>query len=101
MRPGIDIEVVFTGPRPGEKLREELVADFESMFPTDHPKVNRLSAGVDVTEAEVVRLAREIEAVMWDDSEDLKRRIMLVAHRYSLDGTADLAGQAAGQPRTS
>jgi FlaA1/EpsC-like NDP-sugar epimerase len=86
LRPGSDIEVVFTGPRPGEKLREELVADFEQMEPTDHPTVMRLSASVAITQAEVMRLIDEICAIMWDDPADLRRRIHLVGRKYSLDG---------------
>ncbi|MBI2764332.1 MAG: polysaccharide biosynthesis protein [Chloroflexi bacterium] len=93
LRPGQDIEVVFTGPRPGEKLREELVADFEQMLVTDHPKVMRLTASVDVTEAEVVRLIDEIATVPANDAEELRRRIHLVARRYSLDMGDDTAAQ--------
>ncbi len=33
------IEIVFTGPRPGEKLFEELSSDGERLLPTCHPKV--------------------------------------------------------------
>ncbi|MCC6387357.1 MAG: polysaccharide biosynthesis protein [Dehalococcoidia bacterium] len=85
LRPGQDIEVVFTGTRPGEKLREELVADFEQMSPTEHPKVMRLSASIDVTEAEILRLIEEIAALVWDDADELRRRIHLVSRRYSLE----------------
>jgi FlaA1/EpsC-like NDP-sugar epimerase len=54
---GTDIEIRFTGSRPGEKLYEELFFDSESALPTDHPKVLRakngalptgLSTGVDL-----------------------------------------------------
>ena len=83
LRPGDDIEVVFTGPRPGEKLREELVADFEQMESTDHPKVMRLTATVEITEAEIRRLVDEVESVLWNDPEELRRRIHLVARKYS------------------
>jgi FlaA1/EpsC-like NDP-sugar epimerase len=38
-RPGEDIEMVFTGPRPGEKLFEELSVKGEDMQPTRHPKI--------------------------------------------------------------
>jgi FlaA1/EpsC-like NDP-sugar epimerase len=38
-RPGEDIEMVFTGPRPGEKLFEELSIKGEDMQPTRHPKI--------------------------------------------------------------
>ncbi|MGE5595154.1 MAG: polysaccharide biosynthesis protein [Hyphomicrobiales bacterium] len=97
LRPGTDIEVVFTGPRPGEKLREELVADFERMEPTDHEKVNRLTASVDVTEAEITRLISEIEAILWDDPDELRRRIHLVARRYSLEPDFDPAVEHAAR----
>ncbi len=51
-----DIEIRFSGTRPGEKLYEELFFDSENAVPTDHPKVLRarngtlpigLSTGVD------------------------------------------------------
>jgi len=37
--PGEDIEIVFTGTRPGEKLFEELSTKGEDMQPTRHPKI--------------------------------------------------------------
>jgi len=39
-RPGEDIDIVFTGVRPGEKLFEELRTEGEDIQPTVHPKVN-------------------------------------------------------------
>jgi FlaA1/EpsC-like NDP-sugar epimerase len=39
LRPGIDIEIKFTGVRPGEKLCEELSVDAESATRTKHPKI--------------------------------------------------------------
>jgi len=39
-RPGEDIEIVFTGPRPGEKLFEELSIEGEGMQRTHHPKIS-------------------------------------------------------------
>ena len=38
-RPGEDIEIVFTGQRPGEKLFEELSIKGENMQPTRHRKI--------------------------------------------------------------
>jgi FlaA1/EpsC-like NDP-sugar epimerase len=38
-RPGEDIEIDFTGPRPGEKLFEELSIEGEDMQRTRHPKI--------------------------------------------------------------
>ena len=39
-RPGQDIEIVFTGRRPGEKLFEELRIEGENMQRTRHPKIS-------------------------------------------------------------
>lgn len=38
-RPGIDVNVVFTGLRPGEKLHEELFYEQEDLIATAHPKL--------------------------------------------------------------
>jgi FlaA1/EpsC-like NDP-sugar epimerase len=46
LRPEIDIPIVYTGVRPGEKLHEELVFPEEGRKPTDHPLVHRLQAAV-------------------------------------------------------
>lgn len=37
--PGIDIEIKYTGLRPGEKLYEELLNDAENTLPTHHQKI--------------------------------------------------------------
>jgi len=39
LRPGEDIEVVYTGMRPGEKLYEELSIEGEDISRTRHPKI--------------------------------------------------------------
>jgi FlaA1/EpsC-like NDP-sugar epimerase len=38
-RPGVDIEIVFSGIRPGEKLYEELYLEAEQSEKTEHPKI--------------------------------------------------------------
>ncbi len=40
LRPEHDIRIVFTGPRPGEKLFEELNQEAEGLLPTHHEKIN-------------------------------------------------------------
>ena len=37
--PGKDIEIKFTGLRPGEKLYEEVLSNEENTIPTDHKKI--------------------------------------------------------------
>lgn len=92
LRPGKDIEVVFTGPRPGEKLREDLVADFEELRMTDHPKIMRVTSGVAVAEPEIMRLVAELRERMWDDPDEMRRRLHLVARRYATGGYDEPAG---------
>jgi FlaA1/EpsC-like NDP-sugar epimerase len=41
LRPDEDIEIRFTGLRPGEKLFEEITHKGEDFKPTDHPKIMR------------------------------------------------------------
>ena len=63
-RPGEDIEMIFTGPRSGEKLFEELSIEGEDMQRTRHPKISiwknipmdrdRLRAGIN----ELVAIAK-------------------------------------------
>ncbi len=39
LEPDKDIEIIYTGLRPGEKLFEELLNDKENTLPTHHPKI--------------------------------------------------------------
>lgn len=64
---GPEIEVRFTGVRPGEKLYEELFFDKEHAHPTTHPKVLR-ATGTQLDEflvnhlrSEIVMLGRKLE----------------------------------------
>jgi FlaA1/EpsC-like NDP-sugar epimerase len=67
LEPGRDIEVVFSGVRPGEKLSEELWEAGRMLSPTGHPEIFCLEArsedlrGETLAAAvnELIRLARE------------------------------------------
>jgi FlaA1/EpsC-like NDP-sugar epimerase len=67
LEPGRDIEVVFTGIRPGEKLSEDLWDDSEPYLKTNHPDIFRLEGQcMDIVGdelhniiEELVRLSRE------------------------------------------
>jgi FlaA1/EpsC-like NDP-sugar epimerase len=43
---GTDVEIKFTGMRPGEKLYEEMFFSAENVLATDHPKVLRARNGI-------------------------------------------------------
>ena len=48
--PGRDIEIVYTGLRPGEKLTEVLTYDFEAIQSTSVEGVLKVKGGVQVDE---------------------------------------------------
>lgn len=39
LKPYLDVNIIYTGLRPGEKLYEELLSDAETTLPTVHPKI--------------------------------------------------------------
>lgn len=65
--PDEDIEIRFTGPRPGEKLYEELMLDSEEIVPTHHEKIKIFRAAeatdipVDKWVFELMRLLNQRE----------------------------------------
>ena len=61
---GRDVEIRFSGTRPGEKLYEELFFDAEHASPTEHPKVLRarnaaLPVGVTTVVGDLIQAAEE------------------------------------------
>lgn len=61
---GTDIEIRFTGSRPGEKLYEEMFFGAEHATPTEHPKVLRainaeLPAGVTTVVSQLIEAAQD------------------------------------------
>ncbi len=71
--PGRDIEIVYTGLRPGEKLFEELFHEHESYASTGHQKI-LLARNGDAALAELEPLIREGEkAVQQYDSERIRQ----------------------------
>jgi FlaA1/EpsC-like NDP-sugar epimerase len=51
---GKDIEIIYTGLRPGEKLYEELLNDAENTIPTHHPQI--MKARIKEQDHEIVKL---------------------------------------------
>ena len=54
LTPGEDIEIVFTGVRPGEKLYEELFGEGELRMPTAHQEIQLAQSSCRYTEAELM-----------------------------------------------
>lgn len=63
LTPGHDIEICFIGPRPGEKLNENLFADGERPCPTRHEKILVAQANHVWAHADLFRLLAELETL--------------------------------------
>jgi len=90
---GKDIEIRFSGTRPGEKLYEELFFDAEHASPTDHPKVLRaknaaLPVGVTTVANDLILAAHE----SWPAEE-----LRALLRRLVPDYEASLAGMPVRQ----
>src|SRR5690606_18712832 len=82
-QPGRDIEIVYTGLRPGEKLHETLFYSDEHYRPTAHPKI--LEAGArewpaDLLLAEVERMR---DAVSRYDESTLRQGLQALIPEFS------------------
>lgn len=97
LTPYKDVDIVFTGLRPGEKLYEELLIDGEGVKQTKHKKIRVLqSVGHDIQKisADLDRLARhakENDVVAIVDA--LKNTVPEFTPQYSFNGTPPIAFQ--------
>lgn len=64
--PGVDIPIVFTGIRPGEKLSEELFGEGEPMSPTSHPRIWRVEGAHAVDREHLTDALAYLERVAFD-----------------------------------
>jgi len=76
-RPGSDIEITYTGLRPGEKLFEELALDFETARATGHSKIRILEEGA-VTQRQSAELMmqRLLQVIQNGSPEQIRVAIM-------------------------
>jgi FlaA1/EpsC-like NDP-sugar epimerase len=77
LMPGDDIEVRYTGVRPGEKMHEELVYDAEALRSTTHPKIRMVG---DQPRIDLRRLRRDIEhlsELCKEGDEDKSRQFLM------------------------
>lgn len=92
-----DIDIVFTGLRPGEKLFEELLIDGEGILPTAHNKIKVLaSVHVDIQQvrAELEVLSAAARSGCVDDlMVSLKRLVPEFKPSYNFIGEAPLTFQ--------
>ena len=86
--PGQDIDIVFTGPRPGEKLYEELITHGENIVPTRHEKImvlRRYGSGPDPAEqAKADQMIEHLVQIATTfDPESIKRQLHAYIPEYT------------------
>ena len=60
LEPGRDIEIVFSGIRPGEKLSEDLWDENHTFEPTSHPDIYRLVSQEELNAKDLERVVYEL-----------------------------------------
>lgn len=99
---GRDIEIEFSGLRPGEKLYEEMFTSNERYAPTAHPKVlMAANASRFVPQGAEELIASLIASAERNDEEGVVRGLCALLPEYSPDlGLLRSKGLAASEPRT-
>ncbi|HEX5367823.1 MAG TPA: nucleoside-diphosphate sugar epimerase/dehydratase [Dehalococcoidia bacterium] len=83
MEPGKDIEIIYTGLRPGEKVSEALTGEHETLEPTEHARVLRAVSSLTLSGAELRAAIRELEVDRRRRTGNLPARIHALA-RFEL-----------------
>ncbi len=78
---GKDIEIQFTGLRPGEKLYEELLMDEEGLESTEN-KLIHIGKPIQIDEADFVKKLEELYKAAYDESESIKELVSEIVPTY-------------------
>jgi FlaA1/EpsC-like NDP-sugar epimerase len=82
-----DIEITYTGLRPGEKLYEELLSDDEHTLPTPHAKL-RIAVARVADEAWVRALLKWVATTATMDESIIKQELKMWVEEYTGDTNA-------------
>ncbi len=84
-----DIQIEFTGLRPGEKLFEELLADGEQTLPTHHPKLRIAKAVSHLPTMAIEELELWLSSSKPLNDEDVRRKLGQLVPEYQSVGLTD------------
>ncbi len=83
MKEGEDIDIVFTGLRPGEKLYEELLMDEEGLQKTANQKIF-IGRPIDVSDEDLFAELDHMRTLVDDESEDLRTIVKRIVPTYQI-----------------
>ena len=83
LKPYEDIDIVFTGLRPGEKLYEELLMDEEGLQSTDN-KLIHIGKPIDFDEELFIHQLEDLDELSRMDSPKIKEKVMEVVPTYHM-----------------
>lgn len=84
-QPEMDIRIIETGLRPGEKLFEELLTKDENIIPTPHPKIMLAEVPKRDTQEVVMQLNSLIQTLIGGDSKNIIQSIENILPEYKLE----------------
>ena len=97
---GRDIEIHYTGLRPGEKLYEELFTDHEKLLDTAHPKIHSAEIkAVGIESADVV--IEQLTNVLHRPGDEIRVLLHQLVPEYMLPKKVDADNAIAGQIGTA
>lgn len=82
--PGRDIEIEYTGLRPGEKLYEELLMDEENLINTDN-KLIRIVRPMDMDEDAILREVELLDLAAKNESEEIRLLVKKLVPTYQFN----------------
>jgi FlaA1/EpsC-like NDP-sugar epimerase len=70
LRPDVDIKIVFTGLRPGERVTEELLAGDEGWRPTEHPSIREVISPSAAKEEDLAWIVERVDRLAHEGKTD-------------------------------
>ena len=80
-KPDVDIKIVYTGLRPGEKLFEELLMDEEGMQETAN-KLIYIGKPIEMDDEEFEKNLELLRDESYEESEDIKQIVARIVPTY-------------------
>jgi FlaA1/EpsC-like NDP-sugar epimerase len=96
LRAGDDIEIEFTGIRPGEKLFEELSIEGEDVSRTEHPKIGIMKKRMEDRDTILSGIAKLLRLADTSNGDTIRRTLAELVPEYAV--SEGLGNGGAGSP---